>query len=81
MFISLRRKIITLEFSSSSYCVLRIKRSDVPQATEFYCFVCLEDLTLHMHTADERSVKYGSETQRFSWHESRIPVHKYLQVR
>ena len=31
-----------------------------------------------MQTADERSVKYGSETKQFSWHERQIPVYKYI---
>ena len=51
----------------------------MPQATDLNCFVCPADLMPpYMQTADERSVKYGLETKHYSWHESRIPEHKYL---
>ena len=53
----------------------------MPQATDLHLFVCPVDLILYMQTANDRSVKYGLESTHISWHESQIPVPKYIQVR
>lgn len=53
----------------------------MPQATDLHCFVCPVDLILYMQTADDRSVKYGLESAQIYWHETQIPVHKFIQVR